>query len=186
MVKVSPLKKKKCRTCKELFTPFSSLAVACSPMCAIEVAKEAKKKKARKRLKEGRERLKTLSDHLNEAQTACNAYIRERDGNNCISCGVRYNSTEYGGKIDCGHYRSVGSAPHLRFYTLNMSSQCVKCNRYLSGNSVEMRKGMVLRYGVALVDKIEADQRPRKYTADDLKRLTKIFKKKRKMLHCNK
>ena len=128
-------KLKSCRICKTKFTPFSSLAVACSPMCAIELVKEAEKKKARKRLKVGREKLKTLTDYLNEAQTACNAYIRERDKDkSCISCSTMNPAIQY----CAGHFKTRGAHPALRFHPFNINKQCNHvCNMRLSGNIPE-------------------------------------------------
>lgn len=129
-----------------------------------------------------KESLKTASDYVKEAQTAFNAYIRTRDrGKPCISCGCPQGDTVQGGKFDAGHYRSRGSAGHLRFNTINCWAQCVKCNRYLSGNVVEYRKGLVQRVGLERVCKLENDNSQLKFTIDYLKRVKKIFNYRRKL-----
>lgn len=38
--------------------------------------------------------------------------------------GFRWCVRDLAGGFDAGHYRSRGSAPHLRFYTLNIAGQC--------------------------------------------------------------
>ena len=79
---------------------------------------------------------------------------------------------------DAGHYRSRGAAPHLRFHLLNIWRVCTRCNRELSGNIVEMRKGMVARLGEERVQALEHDQRERKYSVEDLQRIKSLFNKR--------
>jgi len=123
-------------------------------------------------------RVKTKSDIVKEAQSAFNSCIRARDrGKSCISCGKILLDGALGGGYDCGHYRSIGSAPHLRFYYWNAHGQCKKCNRYLSGNVVEYRKGLVQRIGIEKLKCLETNQILKSYTIDDLQRIKRIAKK---------
>jgi hypothetical protein len=139
-------------------------------------AKEIARKVIKRDTKAKLDSLKTASDYIKEAQVAFNSYIRIRDKHKqCISCGCLPGDTVRGGKFDAGHYRSRGSASHLRYHLLNCHSQCVKCNRYLSGNVVEYRKGLIARIGAERVEKLEMDNNPRKLTIDYLKRVKKIF-----------
>ena len=132
--------------------------------------------------REQKEKLKTAGDYIKEAQVAFNSYIRVRDKNKqCISCGCLPGDTVQGGKFDAGHYRSRGSASHLRYHLLNCHSQCVKCNRYLSGNVVEYRKGLIARIGAERVEQIEMGNNPRKFTIDYLKRVKKIFNYRKRL-----
>lgn len=104
-----------------------------------------------------------------KAQKAFNSYIRARDaGKPCISCNKPLQSASVGGAFDCGHYRSVGSAVHMRFVEDNAHGQCKYCNRHLAGNHVEYRKGLIERIGLHSVEQIEADQTLRKYTKEGL------------------
>ena len=181
------LKNKKCKICANEFTPRNSLQKCCSMECALIFAKqskaEAEQKANNKRKKVFREENKTLNALTQEAQAAVNKYIRLRDeGKTCISCGVPWVREGVGGGFDAGHYRSRGSAPHLRFYTLNIAGQCKRCNRYLGGNYQQFRLGLIDRLGVEKVDAIEADQRARHYSQNDLRRIKKIFSKKCKLL----
>ena len=144
---------------------------------------KADKKESRKKLAELKESLKTKSDYTKIAQTEFNKYINLRDrGKPCISCnrplvyGVRSRGEK--GGVDASHYRSRGAAPHLRFDLRNCHSSCIKCNRDLSGNIVEYRKGLIARYGVEYVESIESDQRSRHYSRDDLKRIASIFRRR--------
>ena len=103
---------------------------------------------------------------MRETERSVNAYVRTRDkGMPCISCG-RFHD----GQWHAGHYRSKGSAPHLRFDAeRNIFRQCAPCNTYLSGNLINYRRGLIARIGIADVELLEADSTPRKYTIDELK-----------------
>lgn len=145
-------------------------------------AKEIARKVIKRDTKAKLDSLKTASDYIKEAQVAFNSYIRVRDKHKpCISCGCLPGDTVQGGKFDAGHYRSRGSASHLRYHLLNCHSQCVKCNRYLSGNVVEYRKGLIARIGAERVEQIEMGNNPRKFTIDYLKRVKKIFNYRKRL-----
>lgn len=140
---------------------------------------QAEKEKAFKRETRARkEKLKTASDWNKEAQAAVNKYIRIRDHDKpCVSCGKTLEQ-KYGGTMEAGHYRSRGSASHLRFNLLNIQLQCVGCNRHLSGNVVEFRKELVNRIGVKRVELLENDNATRKFSIEYLKRVKRIFTKR--------
>ncbi|MBU9566254.1 recombination protein NinG [Burkholderia multivorans] len=179
------LKPKKCRECGVVFTPARSLQKVCSTACAVALTEKEKARKLaraqraeRKSLREALEKAKTRGTHMKEAQAAFNAYVRERDyGLSCISCGLPPRQV-FGGAVDCGHYRSIGSASQHRFNLKNCAAQCVKCNRFLGSNSVEMRKGMIARFGLDAIEALEADQASRKFDIEYLTRLKRIFRKK--------
>ena len=172
-------KPKKCRvaTCGTTFTPARLGQAVCSPACALKDAprNEQKAKKAiaqrdRREIKVRKEKLKSRGDHMREAQQAFNEYIRARDqaaGHLCISSGRPLDWS--GNAVDAGHYRSVGSAPHLRFDERNCHAQSKQDNRFLSGNAVDYRIGLIARIGQEAVDALEADQSVRKYTVEDIK-----------------
>jgi hypothetical protein len=87
-----------------------------------------------------------------------------------------------GGGYDCGHYRSVGSAPHLRFDERNAHAQRKQCNRWGSGRAVDYRIGLIKRIGLEKVEALESDQTVKKYTIDDLKSIISAYKAKFKAL----
>ena len=172
----STLKPKKCKVCKSEFAPRNSFHAACSIECAATWAAKLREKatakaqsaeRAADRAK--RDQLKTKGDLTREAQTAFNTYIRLRDaGQPCICCGRTSTGAATGGDWDAGHYRSRGSAPHLRFDERNVHAQLKQCNRYDSGNVVGYRQGLIARIGRAAVEALEADQAPRHYSREDL------------------
>ena len=165
---------KKCRVCRETFTPRKALQVVCSPSCALLHAKQKgeKERKAldkieRKAIREAKEKIKPRAAYMKEAQSAFNAWVRERDADQpCISCGRHHQ-----GKYDAGHYRSVGSNPALRFEPLNCHRQCVPCNQHKSGNAIEYRIGLVARIGAEAVAWLEGRHEPKHYSIDDLKQI---------------
>ena len=124
---------------------------------------------------------------MKEAQAAFNAYVRARDKDDaCISCGNYVLGDQIGGGWDAGHYRSTGSAPHLRFHLHNCHKQCVKCNRFLSGNVAEYRKGLIKKIGIEKVEALESMNQVEsmRFNKNQLTRMKKIFsKKKQKVLH---
>jgi hypothetical protein len=172
-------KQKRCSNsaCGTQFTPQRLGQKVCSPACALVMA-PANQDKARKSLaqverkdiKARKEKLKSRADHLREAQQAFNEFIRWRDqlaGHACISSGRPLDWS--GNMTDCGHYRSVGSSPHLRFDERNAHAQSKHDNQFLSGNVVAYRIGLIARIGLAAVEALESDQSVKKYTVDDLK-----------------
>lgn len=167
-------KHKTCPVCRIPFTPVRPLQKVCSALCAMTHTRNQKEKQAerleredRKATREKLQALRKKPELVALAQKAVNAFIRARDlGKPCISCG-RALSTEPNSH-DAGHYRSVGSAPHMRFVETNINSQCRHCNNHLGGNHVEYRKGLIERVGLQEVERLEADQTLRKYTKEGL------------------
>lgn len=172
------LRERKCTVCAERFKQAQPMQSVCGVPCAIAQGKKATARQAAAKVRADRaatkaalEKHKTKGEWIADVQRVFNAYIRERDRDQpCICCG-RTNVKEYltGSAWDAGHYRSVGSAPHLRFDERNVHRQLVYCNRDRSGNAVEYRRGLIARIGLAAVEALEADDAPRHYTIDDLK-----------------
>lgn len=192
--------RRKCAHCREWFYPVRNGQLVCSIECvgaygrqqtdkarskAAQLAKQRqrdKQKEDRAAWRERKEKLKTKPDWMKEAQAAFNRYIRIRDaGKPCISCGA-LPEQKFGGTMDCGHYRSRGAASHLRFNLLNVAAQDVHCNRDLSGNASGFRMGLIERIGLEKVLMLEADNTPRKFDIEYLKRIKVIFTKKSRML----
>ena len=167
----------KCKSCKDEYTKRSMAQIVCSPQCAYEYTKAQNLKKRKAETKKRKEKLKTVGMLKKEAQIAVNAFIRARDyGKPCISCG---RST--GCKMNAGHFRAVGGCPELRFNTLNIHLQCEHCNNFLSGNPLEYRKRLVNLYGVDRVEWLEGKHELTSYTRDDLRRIKKIFTKRKRI-----
>lgn len=179
-----------CKVCGGKYQKRNMGHVACSVECSITWARrkaqktvEAKAREARREIRERKEKIKTRSDWIREAQVEFNKYIRTRDADKpCICCGTPLISGAVGGGFDAGHYRSVGSAPHLRFDERNCHGQTKKCNRYGSGRAVDYRIGLINRLGLKEVEALESDQTIRKYTIDELRAIRDMYRKKTKEL----
>jgi len=190
----------RCRFCAERYKPLRPLqpgGVCNQPECQARFAEEYLQKARAKRAREERaglqadrkilrlkrEQLKTRGECLKEAQAAFNAFIRERDrvaGHACISSGMPLDWS--GNNVDAGHYRSTGSAPHLRFDERNCHAQRKHDNRYLAGNAVDYRRWLIARIGLETVEALEADQTPRHYTREDLIQIRDTYRAKLKAL----
>lgn len=165
---------KKCRVCRDQFTPRKPLQFVCSPNCGLlhaaqkrEQERKALDKIERKAIRAAKERVKPRSEYMKAAQAAFNAWVRERDqALPCISCGRHHQ-----GKYDAGHYRTVGSNPALRFEPLNCHKQCVPCNQHKSGDIVNYRLSLVAKIGADKVAWLEGPHEAKRYSIDDLKQI---------------
>jgi hypothetical protein len=151
----------------------------CSQPCAEAFIESEKARKLRKERQEGLQKLKTRSDWIKEVQRNFNAYIRARDkaaGHSCVSSGRALDWS--GNAVDAGHYRSVGSAPHLRFHEDNCHAQSKHDNQFKSGNAVDYRIRLIQRIGLERVEALEADNTPRHWTIADLVVLRDTYRAK--------
>ncbi|MBJ2129081.1 recombination protein NinG [Alteromonas sp. IB21] len=178
------MKSRRCSHCKKKGPQeemlLRQLKAFCNQECFIgwaaanvsKLAKEGRKIES-KRLKAKKEKLKTKGEHLREAQTAFNAYIRLRDEKEpCISCG-RYHT----GQNHAGHYRSVGSAPELRFEESNVWKQCAPCNNHLSGNLTNYRINLIKKIGLKKVEWLEGPHEPKRYTIEQIQEIKSHYRK---------
>ncbi|MBN49965.1 MAG: ninG protein [Spongiibacteraceae bacterium] len=169
----------KAEGCQGKFKPFSTLQACCmNPKCVLENKDRQAEKRHRREKEKFREANKPRKQWEQEAQTAFNRWVRLRDaGKPCISCGNSPNDKDLltGSRWDAGHYRSVGACPALRFHPLNCHAQCVRCNRDLSGNTVEYRLRLIKRIGEESLAWIEGPHDPNKYTIDELKEIKSMY-----------
>lgn len=163
-----------CRICKSKFEKRSISHRACSIPCAIEFGRIAAEKRSKKDHKEARERVKTRSEWIKDAQTVFNKWVRLRDKEfPCISC-QKYHIGQY----HAGHYLSVGARPELRFEPLNCHKQCQPCNTHLSGNLVLYRKNLIEKIGIDKVEWLESHQESSKLSIPEIKEIIKLYKEK--------
>ena len=199
-------KEKKCRQCKEVFTPYNSLQVCCDPFCAVDYVKAKQEKKLKRDLKiaekieradlrKRKEKLKSKKDFIKDLQAVFNKFIRLRDkGENCISCGKNEAELNINNPISmvCGHYLSVGAHPELRFTEFNANLQCTRCNggagKYGQFNgkgltvTKEYRINLIAKIGQCNVDVLESKHEPLKLDVDHIKDKIKEYKQKIKGL----
>lgn len=177
--------------CDVRFVPRSMLHKACGPEHAeligamVAAKQKAKAKKAeRAKDKAQAEALKTLPELLAEAQKEFNRYIRMRDHDKpCICCGgVPLANYLTGGEWDAGHYRSVGSAGHLRFNEDNCHRQRKYCNRDGAGRAVDYRIGLIARIGIERVEALESSNQVHKWTKDEVRGIRDAYRAKANQL----
>jgi len=169
----------RCPHCRAKLDPGQRIHPSCiEPWAAAQEAKAQRAQAKAQRMaakaeraetRRRKEAIKTLPMLKAEAQTAFNAFIRARDADKpCICCGLPLAAGDVGGAYDCGHYRSVGSAPHLRYDERNAHAQRKQCNRWGAGRAVDYRLGLIARIGLEAVEALEADNAVRRWTREEL------------------
>jgi len=183
-------KPKPCSECLEMFTPRNSLTKVCGYRCALERVNRLNERKTTTAIKKERkaerkahtvrkQALKSKSDWLREAQTACNAYIRERDKDlPCINCG---NTRDV--KYAAGHYLTRGAHPEIRFHPFNINRQCDwYCNLQNSGNISKYRPELIKKIGLSNVEWLEGGHQAQNLTIDDIKEIKAYYREQLKLL----
>jgi hypothetical protein len=175
---------KKCKNCAEQFTPLRFNQKYCFNVDCIRVWVDIEKaKKWAKDKREKKAELMTVTDWVKIAQTAFNAYIRERDKDKgCISCNAKAGTYT----ITAGHYfPSTNKA--VTYNEDNLHGQCwFNCNSSKSGNLTEYRFGLLERIGEERLNILESEARKtRKFTIEELKEITSTYKAKLKDLKNN-
>lgn len=169
---------KKCKICKEKFTPIrSSLEPTCNnydckvayALIIVEKQKIAKDKKAKddwsKEKLQIKKKLKSLSDWKNDLQKEINSIIREIDkGHGCIATGTME------GKRNSGHYISIGANQTLRFHLENIWNQSEHSNTWKSGDTLRYQEGIIKLYGKDYLDYLNSLQsiKPIHLTCSDI------------------
>lgn len=121
---MKPTKQKKCRVCKEPFTPANPLQKVCGWDCGKSLIKAKVEKKEKKKPKAKLSTLQTKADNL------ASQYIRQKyadhAGNvSCVSC----NKVLHWKDAHCAHF--IGrSAKGTRWLEENLRPACPSCNVY--------------------------------------------------------
>ena len=182
---MKPLKQKRCRNCRNHFTPYSSFEKFCSKSCEFAdreykrlMLLNAQKKAEQRAIKARLLDLEPKAYWWKIARRWFNAAIRARDeGKECISCDtILIKSGKPGGDYDAGHRRSVGSAKHLEFDPRNVHGQCKYCNDHLAGNPDAYNAKLPSRIGQEAFDALMCDQEPRNLTISDYKAIIESSK----------
>jgi hypothetical protein len=183
----------RCPYCLEVYQRKRMEQKSCeNPQCALAAGRAlaaklqaASEKKARAGFRVRKEQAKTTARLKAEAQAAFNAFIRARDikaGHGCIDCGKPFEPQKPGGSIDAGHFLSRGSHPNLAFDERNVFAQRKNCNRPGGATAADFRLGVIGRIGLAAVEALEADTTPRRYRADDYRRIRDEYRAKLRAL----
>lgn len=170
MIKSIKPKESKCKNCRGKFIKTSPFA-CCSMACALDyLDKVAEKKKAREHTAQKKVFLDNdKSFQKAKAQKSFNEFIRLRDSHlGCVSCDRPH---DWHGQWHCGHFKTVGARPDLRFNEDNAAKQCSICNNYLSGNLINYRLELENRIGPDRLLALDIELVPKKYTASDYKNI---------------
>lgn len=177
-VSFKQMRKKKCRVCRGTFEPFRPLQVCCTSGCAVEYAQKQRAKKEARELREAKVKAKDRRAWIKDAQDAFNKFIRARDSLlPCVSCGRHHE-----GQYHAGHYMPTSTRPSLRFNELNVWKQCSACNKHKHGNLVHYRIELIKRIGVDMVNWLEGEHEPAKYTIQDLQEIKAVYTRKAREL----
>lgn len=168
------MKPKKCKICREPFTPQRPLQMVCGILCANKYLAKRKEVKEKKDLSEMKKSLLTHKDYQLILEPLINKIVRIIDyGQSCISC-------KRNGKPQAGHYHSKGSNNSIRFNLHNIHIQDYRCNVELSGNISGYNVGLIDIYGKDYKEYVEigmVKEYPMiKLSIDELKEKIKIAK----------
>ncbi|WP_057634910.1 recombination protein NinG [Yersinia kristensenii] len=197
-----------CKVCKTRFKPATQYEWWCDEKHKEEYIKqlavkarqntiqkdEQRRKKEtqaeRQSLKIRKLELKPDSHFKKLAQQAFNEYIRTRDHDQpCISCGETNPPDLHGGQWDCGHFKTVGGFPELRFVECNAYRQCKSCNagsaKY-GGKAATVekmyRESLAKKFGQELVDWLDGPHEMNHYRRDDYIRIRDEYRAKTRSL----
>lgn len=197
-------KARNCRVCKKRFKPLTLYQWWCCDEHQDELIKqlaaEAKQKriqqqeKVRKKEAQQEKRhnkirklaLQPDSYFKKQAQQAFNQFIRLRDHDQpCISCGETNPPDLHGGQWDCGHFKTVGGFPELRFVEKNAYRQCKSCNAGSAKHGAkaatvaqQYEETLVRRFGQELVDWLNGPHEMTHYRRDDFIRIRDEYRAK--------
>lgn len=156
--------KRKCKQCGEVFQKRTPLQYVCSQRCAIDYAigkSNAKKEKERRdKNRKVKDNLKTAGQHRKELQKLINKIAVLIDDKQPCICRPHEPTEHFNG----GHYYSVGSVPAMRWNLHNIHKQSVKSNKYLGGEPLLFREGLIKRYGEDYVAALESAREKYKTT----------------------
>lgn len=189
---VAKLRKCAVKACRKPFVPEKPFVTWCGPDCGSILALDklargrAKAERAdRVETKRKLDGFKTIPKLKAEAQKAFNEYVRTRDllaGHGCICCGKFASAAalaQPGGAYDACHFRSRGSADHLRFDERNVHLGLKDCNTW---GHKDYRGGLIARIGLEAVEALEADQTVVKWTRELLLSIKATYAAKTKAL----
>jgi len=197
--------KKRCKQCKKYVPAESGIKVPAGFFCshdhAIEFAKAKQAQSSLKQRKE-RERIKSMTvkdldreslpwQHkqtqkaFNRMRVLQELYYYQSNGLEpvCISCQKPLGGDQW----CCGHYKTVGAHPELRYDPLNTHLQHNRnCNMGLSGDIKGYTFGLVDRHGkdkaAEIYDYLAVDNGPKKYTCDELEKNRAEYRKEIRQL----
>lgn len=192
--------RRRCKICREWFHHRFPNEWWCCPEHGAEygimLREKEKIKKEQQRKKEAQQErrnikirklaLKPDSYFKAQAQQAFNKFIRLRDHDQpCISCGETNPPDLHGGQWDCGHFKTVGGFPELRFEERNAYRQCKSCNAGSAKHGAkaatvaqQYEATLVERFGQELVDWLNGPHEMTRYRREDFIRIRDEYRRR--------
>ena len=130
-------------------------------------------------IKTGKKKVKHLSTKSlkKKAWELQSEYIRRLSTGKCFTCGDTRNWKEQ----QAGHYIHKDC---LDFDPINIHCQCVRCNKWLSGNSGVYAERLIAEYGEQSIAELRVrSQQIKKFTIFELEELIKTYKQKLEVLN---
>ena len=96
-------------------------------------------------------------------------YIRRLADGICFTCGDKRNWKEQ----QAGHYIHKDC---LDFDILNINCQCVRCNKWLHGNSGVYAERLIAEYGEGAVNELRVRaEKIKKFTVEELEKIISVY-----------
>jgi hypothetical protein len=170
---MKPLRPKRCRACRQMFTPFRPLQRVCSTECAHQLVIINREKSQKKETKVALEKFKTVHDYRKAARIPFHKWVREVKGKGhpCISCGT-YQCEEF----HAGHFIN-STCKELEFEPDNVWKQCSQCNTHLRGNLIPYQDNLIALIGLERVEWLKVKREPQKYDREHYKALAALYKR---------
>ena len=132
-------------------------------------------KSSKIRIKELKVSIKSLKEYESDAKKSFQKWARLRDKDlPCISCG------KFSKLNDGGHYKKAEVYSGIIFNEYNVNLQCRKCNRFLNGNELNYRFGLIKKIGedkVLALEDLANESRLYKFTKEELVEIKKKYDK---------
>jgi len=178
----------RCLFCKDYFPRDQMISTPKGNFCTIDhatkygiasIPKTRKMLEKRNRMQKRAYKADSLPHQIELTQPIFNRLVVLLDKNEpCGSCG----EWKCGWIWDCGHVKSRGSHPELRFDFLNAYKQGRKCNggqRRLSSHEKTVSKmyeeRLIKTKGQALVDYLNGPHKAKHYTREGLKEMRAMY-----------
>jgi hypothetical protein len=168
--------KSRCLHCREYFAADSVLRLPAGSFCSLQHAVDygrAKAQKAKEKAQKATHKAQKAQvkagdirhQHKRTQSTVNRLCLLLDQGKPCISCG----RPDQGGRMrNASHFKSRGANSFLRYDLRGLHASCVPCNLYQSGNIEGYRRGLLERYGSAIVEYLDTAPRVRAWTAPEL------------------
>lgn len=145
------MKPKKCKVCKDPFTPtYNTLQAVCSNKCAIEYGKKKAKEKEQKKWKKEKAQLKkNVTNWKNKLQTEVQKIARY------IDYGLPCLARETNGQMHGGHVFAKGGHSEIRFDLHNLHRQSAHSNTFKNDDGL-LREKLISEYGQEYFDALQS------------------------------